>query len=101
METVQNFYECWENKKPDMLNLSDNFIHVSPFGVFNSSDEFLKECWKFSGIKLHNKKFYQSDNCIKVTYEIENDNGKTGVTELVFLKDGLISKIEVKFGNNS
>lgn len=101
LETVKQFYTGWENRNQDLLKLSDDFIHISPYGSFNSKDEFLKECWKFSGLKFINTGFYKTDNCIKVTYELESDNGIMSVTEFVYLKDGLISKIEVKFGINS
>ncbi len=77
VEIVKMYLEGWEMKDKSMIRLSEHFRHTSSEAVYNNSADFLSECWKFSGIEMHNKEFIAEGNKVCVRYDIKTPEGKT------------------------
>lgn len=96
LELLKDYYQGWEEQKRELLKLHPGLIHKSIKGTFLSADEFINDCWRFSGIPLNNKQFIVEGNIAIVRYEIDMPDGTSkNYCEWVTFENGLIKTIDV------
>lgn len=96
LETAKKYYEGWETSNKELLRVSTDLMFFSPDGNFTSAEEFLRECWQFSGIKFQNKIFLSGGNNVCVKYDFPMPDGSLKpIVEWLTFNNGIISEIQV------
>lgn len=96
LETARNYYLGWETSDRSLLKLSPDLTFSSPDDKFSGAEEYLNACWKYSGMKFHNKILLAEGDNVCIKYEINMPDGKMKpfVEWLTFSK-GVIKEIMV------
>jgi len=96
LETAKKYYEAWETSDKRLLKLSPDLKFRSPDASFSNANDFLNECWQFSGVKFQNKIFLSGGNNVCVKYDFPMPGGIIKpMVEWLTIQEGLITEIEV------
>lgn len=97
-EIVKLWFVKWEAGDFLELPISENFIHISPFGTINGKKQYLKLVEankdKFLGyaFEIHDEIFESNKACVQYTAKQEPDFNLK-VSEWYYIKNNLIEKI--------
>ena len=98
LEIVKEYFDGWENSDLSKIRLSDNFRHTSPNGTYETSDDFLKDCWQFSGLEMSEKEFVSADDTVCARYKIKDKHGNDiHVCEWFKVEEEKIRSVDVYF----
>lgn len=96
---VEDYFKGWEKSDRALIKLSYNLKHSSPDGIYNSSEEFINDCWKYAGISNQNElQLISSGNYVCARYNTKTAKGTImRISEWFKVENGLITDIEVFF----
>ncbi len=98
LDIVKEYLEGWESKDLSKIKLCDNFRHSSQGETYESSDDFFKECWQYSGIEMSEKEFVSSVDTVCARYKIRDKHGNDiRVCEWIKVEDEKIRSVDVYF----
>lgn len=96
LKTALRYYEGWETSDKELLNLHPDLKFKSPDAEYHSSEDFLKDCWQYSGIQMNNKIFLADGDNVCVKYDFKMPDGSImPCVEWLTIKEGMISEILV------
>jgi len=96
-ELVHQWFELWKTGNFEALPLAEDFTHTSPYGTLNSKAEYFtladanREAFLGNTFEIHEMLFDKNRACIR--YTMKSPTGTLEVSEWIYEKDGLISKI--------
>jgi ketosteroid isomerase-like protein len=99
IETVKRYFEGWATGMQELLSLAPNLRFTSPDDNFSSSADFLARCWKYHGMKYDDMRFIAEGNNVCVRYKVNSDGKQFENSEWITLDNGLITEINVFYGN--
>ncbi|OSY87507.1 hypothetical protein WH52_11630 [Tenacibaculum holothuriorum] len=96
-EISKNWFNKWENGDFYSLPITENFEHVSPFGIIKSKKDYInlvesnKDKFLNYQFNILDEVYTENKSCIRYT-AIQNDF-KLDVSEWHYIKNGLIEKV--------
>jgi len=96
-ELVQKWFEIWTSGGVQELPLTEDFTHISPYGTIESKAQYLrivnnsKEMFLGNRFEIHDAVYDNDKACIR--YTMYSRSGSLKVSEWIYAKEGLISKI--------
>ena len=96
-QLVLKWFECWESGNFESIPVSEDFRHVSPYGVVEGKEEYLSlvnaNRDKFLGHRFEIHELLAEDQKACVRYKAIQGDFKLEVTEWHYTNDDLISQI--------
>lgn len=95
------WFELWESGNFMELPITEDFIHISPYGIIEGKDAYISLIEankdKFLGhrFEIHDSLYGDDNSCIQ--YTAIQDNFRLEVTEWHYFKQGLIHKIKAYY----
>lgn len=96
-ELVEHWFKIWEVGNFQDMPVSDDFVHVSPYGSISPKSTYMQlvndNLDKFLGhrFEIHDAIYEENKACVQ--YSAIKDDFRLEVTEWHYIKDDLICKI--------
>ncbi len=99
-EMAKTWLRAWDSGDLNLLRLAPDFVHTSPFGRFEGSQEYLRvvePMSKKSVNSIHIKDVIEGDGRAAITYVVRTPAGDVEACDWVFVKDGLIVEVNAYY----
>lgn len=93
---ARTWLRAWEIHDLDLLRLTPDFVHTSPFGRIEGADEYLRivePMSRKSVVAIRVKDVIEEGDRAAITYELETPKGTVEACDWVFVRDGRIREV--------
>ena len=105
-ELARTWLLAWESHDMDLLRsiLTPDFVHTSPFGRFEGSEDYLRVVEPMSrksviGIRIRD--VIGSDDRAAVAYELETPAGTVESCDWIYVEDGRIREVNAYYDSTT
>ena len=95
-ELARTWIECWNKGTPDLIPLSEDFTHTSPYGRVAGREKYLewvKPLSKQNVMDLKIQRILSQRNEAVIHFEMKTPKGTIPVCDWVVVNDGQITEI--------